>query len=79
MGLIKKTINHPTINDVEIIVDEHAKDEIREPYDIVSLDISFSSISNPDELVELGRWLIEQGKKIKKQYTSKGKLRKGAF
>jgi hypothetical protein len=77
MGLIKETINHPTIDDVEITVDEHAKDETREPYDIVSLDISFSSISNPDELVKLGEWLVKEGKRIKKQYTSTGKLRKG--
>lgn len=76
MGLIKETINHPTIDDVEITVDEHAKNETREPYDIVSLDISFSSIEQPDQLIELGKWLIEQGERIKKQYTSKGKLRK---
>ena len=77
MGLIQETINHPTIDDVEIVVDEKSKDETREPYDIVSLDISFSSIRQPDELVELGKWLIEQGTRIKKQYTSTGKLRKG--
>jgi len=77
MGLIQETINHPTIDDVEIVVDEKSKDETREPYDIVSLDISFSSIRQPDELVELGTWLIEQGTRIKKQYTSTGKLRKG--
>ncbi|GAB2993945.1 hypothetical protein GCM10027284_08910 [Cyclobacterium sediminis] len=76
MGIIKEEISHPTINDVEITVDEHAKDEHREPYDIVNLDISFGSISTPDELVDLGRWLIEQGQRIKKQYTSTGKPRK---
>jgi hypothetical protein len=77
MGLIQETINHPTIDDVEIVVDEKEKGAIREPYDIVSLDISFSSIRQPDELVELGKWLIEQGTRIKKQYTSTGILRKG--
>lgn len=77
MGLIQETINHPTIDDVEIVVDEKSKDETREPYDIVRLDISFSSIRQPDELVELGQWLIEQGTRIKKQYTSTGKPRKG--
>ena len=77
MGLIQETINHPTIDDVEIVVDEKEKGAIREPYDIVSLDISFSSIRQPDELVELGKWLIEQGTRIKKQYTSTGKLCKG--
>ena len=68
-------------NNIEVLplleVDEKSKDETREPYDIVSLDISFSSIRQPDELVELGKWLIEQGTRIKKQYTSTGKLRKG--
>lgn len=77
MGLIKEEIKHPTIDNVEIIVDEHAKNETREPYDIVSLDISFGSIRTPDELIELGKWLIEQGKFIKKKYTSKGVVRKG--
>lgn len=76
MGLIKETIKHPTIEDVEITVDEHAKNEDRAPYDIVSLNVAFYSISNPNELIELGKWLIENGKRIKKQYTSKGKLRK---
>jgi hypothetical protein len=75
MGLIKETISHPTIDDVEITIDEHAKNETRDPYDIITLDISFSSVSNPDELIELGKWLVEHGNRIKKQYTSKGKLR----
>ena len=75
MGHIKETIKHPTIPDIEIVVDEKSKDETREPYDIVSLDI-FYSIRQPDELVELGKWLIEQGARIKKQYTSTGKIKK---
>lgn len=75
MGLIKETITHPTL-EVEIEVDEKSKDETKEPYDIVSLDTSFSSIRKPDELVELGKWLIEQGTRIKKQYTPNGKLKK---
>ena len=75
MGIIKETIIHPTIGGVEIIVDEKTKDETREPFDIVSLDITFSSIRQPNELVELGNWLVEQGTRIKKQYTSTGKLR----
>lgn len=76
MGLIKETINHPTLDSVEITVDEHAKDETREPYDIISLDISFSSIRQPDDLVELGKWLVEQGTRIKHKYSSKGKIKK---
>ena len=78
MGLIVEEIKHPTIDDVEIIVDEFEKDEhFREPYEIVSLEMTYSDIRHPDQLVELGKWLIEQGTRIKKQYTPKGKLRKG--
>jgi hypothetical protein len=77
MGRIWEEINHPTIDGVEIIVDQHEQDEcFRESYEIVSLDITFSEIKHPDELVELGKWLIEQGTRIKKQYTPKGKPRK---
>lgn len=76
MGIIKEIIKHPTIENAEIVVDEKSKNETREPYDIISLDILFCSIRQPDELVELGKWLIEQGTRIKKQYTSTGKLRK---
>ena len=79
MGFIKEIISRPTINDVEIVVDEKSKNETREPYDILTLSISFDSISKPDELIELGKWLIQQGTRIKKQYTSTGKLRKGVF
>ena len=76
MGFIHETIYHPTIDDVEIVVDEKSIDETREPYDIVSLYVSFSAIQQPDDLVELGKWLIDHGTRIKKQYTSKGKPRK---
>lgn len=79
MGIIKETIEHPTISNVEIDVDEHAKDESREPYDIISLNITFAEINNPDQLIELGKWLIEQGTRIKNEYTSTGKVRKSAL
>ena len=75
MGFIKEEIVHPRM-DVTIIVDEKAKGEEKEPYDIVSLDLSYGEIRKPDELIDLGNWLIDQGKRIKKQYTSTGKPRK---
>ncbi len=76
MGNIKEEIKHPNFFDVEIVVDEQSKDETRDPYDIVTLYISYSSINNPNELIELGKWLIDNGNRIKREYTSKGKKRK---
>jgi len=74
MGLIKEVVKHPTIADVEITVDTHAKDEVREDWDIIDLDTSFSSIRSPKELIDLGTWLISEGTRIMKKYTPKGKL-----
>ena len=72
MGLIQETINHPTIDGVDLEVDEFDKHEVRVPYKIISLDISNYHMS-AIELIELGKWLIENGRRIKKEYSSKGK------
>ena len=76
MGYILEETEHPTLRNVSIIVDEKTKDETREPWNIVSLETSFSNIRTPDELIELGEWLIENAKRIKTEYTSTGKKRK---
>lgn len=76
MGIVQEYIKHPTIPEVEITVDEHMEGECREPWDIVYLDISFSDIDTPDQLIDIGEWLIQEAKRIKKKYTSKGKVRK---
>ncbi len=78
MGIIQETVVHPTIKNAEIDVDEHSKDETREPYDIVFLCIAGAEIKSPDQLIELGKWLIEQGTRIKKDYTPTGKKKRRA-
>lgn len=76
MGIVQEYIKHPTIPEAEITVDEHMEGECREPWDIVYLDISFADIETPDQLIDIGEWLIQEAKRIKKKYTSKGKVRK---
>lgn len=76
MGLIVETIYHPTLDDVELTIDEQSNDEEREPYNIVWLDTAFADLRTPNDLIELGKWLVEQGERIKREYTSKGKKRK---
>lgn len=73
MGLIQEEIEHPRIPGVELMVDTHDKMESREPWDIVTLSTSFANIDSPDQLIDLGLWLIENGNRIKNEYTPKGR------
>lgn len=75
MGLIQEQVQHPTIKDVSIMVDQKSKDEQCEPYEIIGLDIAFADITTPTQLIELGKWLIQEGARIKKEYTATGKKR----
>ena len=76
MGYILEETSHPTLDNVSISVDEHAKDECTEPWHIITLDTDFAEIRTPHDLIELGKWLVINGKRIKKEYTPKGKKRK---
>jgi hypothetical protein len=76
MGYILEETFHPTLDEVTITVDEKTKDEIREPWAIMSLNISFSNIRTPDDYIELGKWIAENATRIKREYTSTGKKRK---
>lgn len=76
MGIIREEIEHPTLSNVSLVVDEKTEDEEKEDWEIVSLDISHSSIRTPGELVELGNWLIESAKRISAEYLPNGKKRK---
>lgn len=75
MGYIKEETKHPDF-DAEIVVDEKIKDEVCDEWEIVGLSISSFTVRTPDDLISLGEWLVENGKRIKQQYTPKGKKRK---
>jgi hypothetical protein len=76
MGYITGEFEHPTLHDVFLTVDEKGKDEEREDWNIVTLDTSFSEIRTPDDLIELGKWLVEKGERIKKDFTQTGKKKR---
>lgn len=78
MGYIKEEVKHPQF-EAEIVVDETAKREIREDWEIVGLTVSPFTIRTPDDLISFGEWLVENGKRIKQQYTPKGKKIKPAL
>ena len=79
MGLIHEETNHPELDDVSITVSEIEKGSAADSWQIVSLDVSFATIDTPQDLILLGKWLIDEGKRIKKQYTSRGKIKAGSL
>lgn len=75
MAYIKEEINHEEFDiKLEVIERDKKCGEYFEPWKIIELSMDcFSDRVSPKELRKLGRWLIQQGKRIGKEYTSKGR------
>jgi hypothetical protein len=76
MAYVVETNAHPYLNDVIIEVLEKTAGEYVPESKICSLGIEFINRYSPDDLINMGNWLIENGKRIKKEYTSTGKRKK---
>ncbi len=74
MSLVKEEIKHEYL-DAEISVLEKTKGETFEPYAIIDFNSDSMRSYTPEELTQLGNWLIENATRIKKQYTSTGKTK----
>ena len=70
MALIHEEIKHES--GVEIMVTERESRETREPWKCVSMDMGFSENLTPKELRALGKWLIQVGRRIGREYKSNG-------
>lgn len=55
------------------MVDKKSKGECREDWEIVTVDIAYSAIKTPDEMISVGQWLIDNAKLIKQNYDPKGR------
>lgn len=75
MSIIREEKENRYFN-IKLEVCERQKGEMREPWKIISLEFfdDFEDFS-PKQLRGLGKWLIKQGKRIGKEYTSKGRKR----
>lgn len=62
--------------EVSIMVSERKKDEFREQWQIIGIDVSSFDNYSPKKLRELGRWLVKQGNRIGKEYKSNGAPKK---
>ncbi len=73
MAYIVEEIKHPYFrHTIEIM--EAEKNEEWSGNICYETDFGQSEFT-PDELIELGEWLIEKAKQVKKEYTSKGRKR----
>lgn len=72
MGIIREANQE---HGVVVEVVERTKGEYPEPWRIIHLDFDGHYPVTPKELRELGRFLVKQGKRIGKEYTSKGARR----
>lgn len=72
MALIHEESKH-SVHGVELMVTERQGSEVREQWRIVSLSLdSFREELTPRELRELGKWLIQEGKRIGRAYKANG-------
>lgn len=71
MGIIHEETQHTDFG-LEIMVTERTKGECREAWKMITLDIDHFQSFTPVELRKLGRALINEGKRIGKQYKSNG-------
>ena len=78
MAYVVETITHPDIDEVyafeeiSISVLEKTKGEQIESGRIIDIDMPMIQSYTPKELISLGKWFVENGERIKKEYTKTG-------
>lgn len=75
MAILQEEIKHRYLP-VKIEVYEKINGEVIEPYQVCSIQMDTMRSFSPQEMDDLGQWLMEQSKVIKKNYTSRGRKRK---
>lgn len=56
-------------------ITEKTKDEYRDPWHIISLEIEIINNYTPQQVYDLGKYLIALSKRVRKQYTASGKIK----
>ena len=74
MAFVKEEIKHDVF-DATITVLEREKSELSEPWNIINFEVDSYENCTPKELRRIGKWRIEQGKRIVKEYKSNGARR----
>ena len=76
MGFVTEEIEHEELP-VKLMTVERDKEsgECREPWRFISLEFDHFENLTPPELRRLGRWLVQEGKRIGKEYKSNGAMK----
>lgn len=77
MGYVRETKTHEATGIVLEVI-EREQGEITEPWRFVSLECDGFERMTPRELVSLGNWLAEEGKRLGRERTSSGAARRAA-
>jgi hypothetical protein len=76
MSIIHEETRHAHL-EVEFSISERTAGEMREPWRFVHLEIDSMSSITPREMRNLGRWLIDEGRRLGREYKSNGAPRAG--
>lgn len=71
MAIVQEEVKHEHLA-VELMVSEREKHESRDPWRFVDLNVDNMPKCTPKELQELGRWLIQQGKRLGREFKANG-------
>ena len=76
MGFVTEEIEHDELP-VKLTTVERDKEsgECREPWRFIGLEFDHFEELTPPELRRLGRWLVQEGKRIGKEYKSNGAMK----
>jgi len=75
MSIVNEENTHEFLP-VKVEVLERTKGEMTIPWKIIQVEIDNYECMSPPELRLLGRWLINQGNRIGREYKSNGARRK---
>lgn len=71
MALVHEELKHEYLP-VSLMVSERQKGEVIAPWAIVHCEVDGMERMTPSELRELGEWLVQQGKRLGREYRSNG-------
>jgi hypothetical protein len=71
MALVHEELKHEYLP-VSLMVSQRQKGEVIAPWAMVHCEVDGMERMTPSELVEVGQWLVEQGRRIAREYKLNG-------
>lgn len=71
MAIVHEETKHEYLP-VSIMVSQRTRGETIAPWDILHCEVDSMTRMSPKQLQEVGYWLVEQGKRIGREYKSNG-------